>query len=171
MKGTHNFALMGVTCSTKKSSPLILMLKCFNVPGDIPIQQHAHSFHKTVTGSHVDLTVRYLQSRPVTVSFYVLDFDCGGRLTGLDLSLHSLALGGRSFFIPHFVKEYNVTLTNHARDIETFANDVVHHVDRKEYGRAHIVLDDIEKKVRTLHRHIDRLQNIGLFAERPAGGS
>lgn len=63
-----------------------------------------------------------------------------------------------------------MTITNHIRDIETLANETIHHVDRKEYGRAHIRLDDIEKKVREAHRHIDHLQNVTDFAARPAGG-
>lgn len=63
-----------------------------------------------------------------------------------------------------------MTITNHTRDIEAFANDVQHHVDRHEYGRAHIVLDEIEKRVRLAHRHIYHLQNVTDFAARPAGG-
>ncbi len=63
-----------------------------------------------------------------------------------------------------------MTLTNHTRRIETLANDVVHHVDRKEYEQAHCCLDDIEKKVHAARRHIDHVQNVSDFAARPAGG-
>ena len=56
-----------------------------------------------------------------------------------------------------------MTLTDNTRRIEALSNDVVHHVDRREYGEAHIVLDDIEKKVREVRRHIDHLQFVQYF--------
>lgn len=62
-----------------------------------------------------------------------------------------------------------MTITNHLRDIETLATETVHHVDRKEYHRAHLRLDEIENKARLAHRHIDHLQNVTDFAARPAG--
>ena len=63
-----------------------------------------------------------------------------------------------------------MTITNLCRDIETYSNDVIHHVDRREYCRAHLVLDEIEKRVRGAHRHVDHLQNVTDFASRPSGG-
>ncbi len=62
-----------------------------------------------------------------------------------------------------------MTLTNNSRAIEALANDVVHHVDRKEYAQAHCVLDNIESKVHEIRRHVDHLQNVADFAARPAG--
>jgi len=63
-----------------------------------------------------------------------------------------------------------VTLTNNIERIKVLANDVVMHVDRKEYERAQIILDEIEKKGHEVHRHIAHLQNVRDFCARPAGG-
>ena len=62
-----------------------------------------------------------------------------------------------------------MTLTNNIQSIEGLANDVVHHVDRKEYERAHLVLDNLERKVHEVRRHVDHLQNVRDFCARPAG--
>ena len=63
-----------------------------------------------------------------------------------------------------------MTITNHMQRIEVLANDTLQHVDRKEYERAHIILDELVKKVHEAHRHIDHLQNVRDFCARPAGG-
>jgi len=63
-----------------------------------------------------------------------------------------------------------VTLTNNIQDIESLASDALNHVDRKEYERAHLVLDNLESKVREVRRHVDHLQNVRDFCARPAGG-
>lgn len=60
-----------------------------------------------------------------------------------------------------------MTLTNNIRDIERLANDVVHHVDRKEYNEAHLVLDNLEIKVREVRQHVDKLQSVSDFCARP----
>jgi len=62
-----------------------------------------------------------------------------------------------------------VTLTNHIRNIEDLAPQVIEFADAKEYPLAHCALDDIEKEVRRVHRHIDHLQNVSDFCARPAG--
>jgi len=62
-----------------------------------------------------------------------------------------------------------VTFTNHIQRIEVLANQALQHVDRKEYETAHLILDDLEKKVHQVHRHIDHLQNVRDFCARPAG--
>ena len=61
-----------------------------------------------------------------------------------------------------------MTLTNNIRDIEGLANDIVHHVDRKEYEQAHCLLDNLEKHVHEVRRHIDHLQNVRDFSPRNA---
>ncbi|MBA7609968.1 hypothetical protein ES703_17171 [subsurface metagenome] len=70
---------------------------------------------------------------------------------------------------PNKIKDSIMTLTNNTRDIETLANDVVHHVDRREYEQAHCMLDNIERKVHEVRRHIEHLQNVRDFCARPAG--
>ncbi len=62
-----------------------------------------------------------------------------------------------------------MTITNHIQRIQSLADDVLQLVDHKDYGNAHILLDEIEKKVRLAHRHIDHLQNVSDFCARPAG--
>lgn len=61
-----------------------------------------------------------------------------------------------------------MTITNHIRRIEELAGHTIVFVDAREYEQAHCALDDIEKKVRAAHRHIDHLQNVTDFAARPA---
>ncbi len=63
-----------------------------------------------------------------------------------------------------------MTLTDNIRNIEELANLVIEYADVREYESAHCALDDIEKKVRALHRHIDQLQLKADCAARPAGG-
>lgn len=66
-------------------------------------------------------------------------------------------------------REYIVTLTNHIRNIQDLAPQVIEFADAKEYPLAHCALDEIEKEVRRVHRHIDHLQNVTDFCARPAG--
>lgn len=63
-----------------------------------------------------------------------------------------------------------MTITNHMQRIEELAGEVLKYVDARDYPDAHIFLDEIEKKVRLAHRHIDHLQNVTEFGARPAGG-
>lgn len=70
---------------------------------------------------------------------------------------------------PDKKKEHTVTLTNNIRDIEGIAYDVLHHVDRKEYEQAHCMLDNLERHIHEVRRHIDHLQNVRDFCARPAG--
>lgn len=53
-----------------------------------------------------------------------------------------------------------MTITNHIRRIEELAPDVMRLVDARDYANAHLLLDEIEKKVRVAHRHIDNLQRV-----------
>jgi len=62
-----------------------------------------------------------------------------------------------------------VTITNHIKRIDELASGVLRLVDLKDYENAHLLLDDIEKKVHAAHRHIDHLQNVTDFCARPAG--
>jgi len=62
-----------------------------------------------------------------------------------------------------------MTITNHIRRIEELAGHVIIFVDSRKYEQAHCLLDDIEKKVRESHRHIDHLQNVTDFCARHAG--
>jgi len=103
MKGTHNFALIGVTCSIKKSVTLIHDLKCFFVPSDMWVRQLAISFHESVAGLLVDHKHISLQSRPATVSISDRDFDCGGLRSFQLSSLRDFVLAGRFLFHCHFV--------------------------------------------------------------------
>ena len=63
-----------------------------------------------------------------------------------------------------------MTLTNNIRNIEELGNFVIQYADAKEYKHAHVALDDIEKKVHAIRRHLDHLQNVSDFCARPAGG-
>ncbi|MBA7522338.1 hypothetical protein ES705_14456 [subsurface metagenome] len=63
-----------------------------------------------------------------------------------------------------------MTLTNNIRNIEELGNFVIQYSDAKEYEHAHCALDDIEKKVQAIRRHLDHLQNVSDFCARPAGG-
>ena len=63
-----------------------------------------------------------------------------------------------------------MTLTNNTRRIEELSGIVTTLVDSKKYEEAHCALDEIEKKVHAVHRHIDHLQNVTDFCARPAGG-
>jgi len=56
-----------------------------------------------------------------------------------------------------------VTLTNNTKRIEELAGAVMILCDNKKYEEAHVALDDIEKKVRELRRHIDHLQFVTQF--------
>lgn len=51
-----------------------------------------------------------------------------------------------------------MTITNHIRYIQSKAADIIDLVDERKYGHAHCSLDDIEKRVRLAHHHIDYLQ-------------
>jgi len=62
-----------------------------------------------------------------------------------------------------------VTLTNNIRDIETSAQLALKHCDEKNYPQAHLDLDVVEAKVRSVRTHIDHLQNVTDFCVRPAG--
>ncbi len=62
-----------------------------------------------------------------------------------------------------------MTLTNNTRRIEELAGAVMILCDNKKYGDAHCALDDIEKKVRMLRRHIDHLQFVNYFKLHSAG--
>lgn len=62
-----------------------------------------------------------------------------------------------------------MTLTNNVQRIEALASECLHHVDRKEYPQAHLVLDGLEMNVLELRRHIDHLQNVSDFCARPSG--
>lgn len=76
----------------------------------------------------------------------------------------------RFLFQCHFVTEYIMTITNHIRRIEDLANQVIEHVDDREYEKAHCALDDIEAKCHAAHRHIDHLQQVTSDFPVPAGG-
>jgi len=78
--------------------------------------------------------------------------------------------GARARTLPGLpLKGDTVTLTNHIRNIEDLAPQCMEFADAKQYPLAHCALDDIEKEVRKLHRHIDHLQNVSDFCARPAG--
>ena len=51
-----------------------------------------------------------------------------------------------------------MTLTDNIRNIEELTRLTIKYTDAREYESAHCCLDDIEKKVRKLHRHLDHLQ-------------
>lgn len=53
-----------------------------------------------------------------------------------------------------------MTITNHIRRIEDLANQVIEHVDAREYQKAHSALDDISCKVQAAHEHLDHLQTV-----------
>ena len=69
------------------------------------------------------------------------------------------------------IKEHIVTLTNHCSRIQELAHQVTSHADQRNYPVAHSALDDIEKKVHEIRRHLDHLQNVLDFCARPAGGT
>ena len=53
-----------------------------------------------------------------------------------------------------------MTITNHIRRIEDLAEQVIGFVDSREYEMAHSALDDIEKRTRLAHEHLDHLQTV-----------
>jgi len=101
----------------------------------------------------------------VFLSAYLLSI--GGRSLNQSTS-HSYRLGDVLFFrLRHFIKEYIVTITNHIRNIEDLAPQVIEFVDARQYSLAHCALDEIEKEVRRSHRHIEHLQNVSEFCPIP----
>lgn len=62
-----------------------------------------------------------------------------------------------------------MTLTNHTVQICKLAGMVNGYADKREYEKAHCALDDIEKKVHELRRHIDHLQFVNYFDIRTGG--
>ncbi len=62
-----------------------------------------------------------------------------------------------------------MTITNHTRRIQDLTEQVIKHVDNRQYEEAHEDLDFIEVRIRLAHRHIDHLQNVTDFRARPAG--
>jgi len=171
MKVRHYFGFTRSHGSLKKSVSLILIIKCFFGHVTSFLSGRDICFRQTVAGLLVDLTVRILQSVPATVPVFVLDFDCGGRFPVRGLACAPQNRGGRRFLNGYFSKEHTVTLTNHTQRIEELSHQVRNYADQRNYGEAHCSLDDIEKEVRLVHRHIDHLQNVTDFASRPAGGS
>jgi len=63
-----------------------------------------------------------------------------------------------------------MTITNHVRRIEDLAEQVIKHVDDREYVEAHEDLDFIITRVRLAHEHVDHLQSVTPRAPVPAGG-
>lgn len=61
-----------------------------------------------------------------------------------------------------------MTLTNHTKLIEGLAGAVTVLCDNRKYEEAHCALDDIEKHVRMLRRHIEGLQWIRIPQDVPA---
>ena len=57
-----------------------------------------------------------------------------------------------------------MTLTNHTQRIEELAHQVLNYADQRSYEEAHEALDEIEKEVRELRRHIDHLQFVTHFS-------
>lgn len=57
-------------------------------------------------------------------------------------------------------KEHRMTITNHIRRIEDLAEQVIAHVDNREYVEAHEDLEYIETRVRLAHEHVDHLQQV-----------
>ena len=127
------------------------------------------SFPCAVAGLLVDLTYLHLQSMPVTVLFQALDFARGGRQHRFVHFQSPSCLAGRHLFQCHFVKEYIVTITNHIRRIEDLAEQVIEHVDARDYQKAHSALDDIGTRVRLAHEHLDHLQTVTPRVPVPAG--
>lgn len=63
-----------------------------------------------------------------------------------------------------------MTITNHIRRIEDLAEQVIEHVDAREYEQAHEDLTYIETRVRLAHEHVDHLQLVAERTFEPAGG-
>jgi len=63
-----------------------------------------------------------------------------------------------------------MTITNHIRRIENLAEQVITHVDAREYEEAHEDLDYIATRVRLAHEHVDHLQTVAPRVPVPAGG-
>lgn len=62
-----------------------------------------------------------------------------------------------------------MTITNHVRRIQDLADQVIDHVDDREYELAHCALVDIEQRARQAHEHVDHLQLIAERTVAPAG--
>lgn len=73
MKNTDYFDLLSGRCSLKKSVTLSLSVKYFFWPVTSVLSGWSLFFLRAVAGSPVDLTEQSLQSKPVTVSLFVLD--------------------------------------------------------------------------------------------------
>lgn len=63
-----------------------------------------------------------------------------------------------------------MTITNHIRCIQNLADQVIEHVDDREYEHAHLALVDIEIRTRLAHEHVDHLQHVTPRDLVPAGG-
>jgi len=63
-----------------------------------------------------------------------------------------------------------MTITNHVRKIQNFADLLIENVDERKYRHAHHTIDAIESEARLAHEHIDNLQQSADCAARPAGG-
>ena len=111
----------------------------------------------------------FLTAWSATVDFFDAHFTRGGWLRIIRFLRIPCNLPIRRIVQCHFVTEYIMTITNHFRRIHDLADLAIHFVDAKNYPKAHLALDDIEKKVRESHRHIDHLQNVTDFCARPAG--
>lgn len=64
-----------------------------------------------------------------------------------------------------------MTITNHIRLIEGYANQAIAHVDQRNYAAAHLALDDIATKIQLAHEHVDHLQDLERKKLIPSGGS
>lgn len=129
-----------------------------------------YSFPDPVAGFEQSIFTNHSTSVPATVPIFFLDFACGGLQSFQPFSLSRVVLAVRPLFQCHFVTEYIMTITNHVRRIQDLADQVIAHVDDRNYCAAHSALVDIEERVCLAHEHIDHLQDVTPRAPVPAVG-
>lgn len=193
MKGTDDFALERCRCSLKKNVTLYEHVKHFFRPVTIGSPRRLLFIVSAVLSLQLDLTLQDLQSLLGTAVIFYPDFDCGGLQLCQHSSDESVVLAGRYFyggllsvavwirspykhaarrlFQRHHVKELIMTITNHIRRIEYLADQVIVHVDERNYCAAHSALDDIIVRTLLAHEHIDHLQDVLPVELVPAGGN
>lgn len=53
-----------------------------------------------------------------------------------------------------------MTITNHVRNIQNFADLLIENVDDRKYRHAHNTIAAIESEARLAHEHVDHLQRV-----------
>lgn len=60
-----------------------------------------------------------------------------------------------------------MTITNHIRNIQNFADLLIENIDERKYRHAHHIINAIECEARLAHEHVDKLQNVSSYSDLP----